>query len=280
MLRIAILIFILPFGLLGHTQIPRIDSLSVREDSAAGIFQLYSPPLRESKKTVHWKEGVIRLQEKDSERSGWLLWLFLTEFLLFAMVRAISKSAYSELLRDITRYQLAIQRYAHRDTDPLLVDLPLRAIGLFNFSLFLWFYIQYQYDMPLTSSAYFLSVGTILLLYLAKKWLDKGIAWVVNAGDLMGTLQFYTDQLLKLFGISIYPILLLLAYSPFRDSKTLYYMGFVLIVAFIVIRYWRGYLISSSQIRRHFFHIILYICTLEIIPILLILKETISFLES
>jgi len=97
---------------------------------------------------------------------------------------------------------------------------------------------------------------------------------------ILGFLQFYTDQLIKFFGLLAYPVTVLLAFLSGSVLLWLLYLAGGLFLLFLSIRFIRGIAVTSSLVKHHFFHIILYICTLEIIPFLLIFKESVKFLKS
>jgi uncharacterized membrane protein len=69
----------------------------------------------------------------------------------------------------------------------------------------------------------------------------------------------------------LFPISLLLAYSKVIPSDVLVVLGLILIVASVVWRWARGWLNAVTN-RISIVYIILYLCTLEILPAVVLLK--------
>lgn len=211
---------------------------------------------------------------------SFVFWILLFQLFLFASVRILHPSAYSFLLGDVLRYKMALQRYSHHDTDPLIIDITLRISALVSISLLLAYALNFFGLAPFSFGLLLKCATMLLLYYIFKKIIDHLMAFVFGIDFILGFLQFYTDQLIKFFGLLIYPITILLTYLNGSELLWLLYLTGGLLLLILSIRFIRGIALTSSHLNRHFFHIILYICTLEIIPFLLILKESIKFLKS
>lgn len=70
-------------------------------------------------------------------------------------------------------------------------------------------------------------------------------------------------------GIILVPVLLLLAYV---EAGVFLYTALGVLVIMMILRFIRGMLIGLSDTKFSLFHLILYLCTLEILPILFIAK--------
>jgi hypothetical protein len=83
--------------------------------------------------------------------------------------------------------------------------------------------------------------------------------------------EFNYGLLLKVAGSGLFPLCLLLAYSKVIPSDFLVLIGLILIVASIAWRWARGWLNAVTN-RISIVYIILYLCTLEILPAVVLLK--------
>ncbi len=73
-------------------------------------------------------------------------------------------------------------------------------------------------------------------------------------------------------GIFLAPINIVLAYGPTEMQKGLISVAGVLIVLIYAFRALRGILIGNKFFVSHKFHFLLYICAVEILPLLLFYK--------
>ena len=83
----------------------------------------------------------------------------------------------------------------------------------------------------------------------------------------------FTIQTFNIFvGIILIPFNLIIAFGPENSAVPLIYVGLVIIGILSLLRTFRGFLIASTYIQSNLFHFLLYICTFEILPILLLIK--------
>jgi hypothetical protein len=75
----------------------------------------------------------------------------------------------------------------------------------------------------------------------------------------------------KIFGLIVFPLLVA---HPFIDIKFRFifiYAGIIIFVLLFILRIFRGIVISVKN-KFSIFYIILYLCTLEILPVLIFYK--------
>ena len=87
------------------------------------------------------------------------------------------------------------------------------------------------------------------------------------------SLYGFTIETFNLFiGIILIPLNLIIAFGPEKIAIPLIYLTIVVIGFLLLLRSFRGLLISSRWISGNLFHFLLYLCTFEILPILLLIK--------
>ncbi len=285
MLRILISCFFVFYVLLSGAQVRMSDSLvqgpasDLRGSSGSGLLQ--GVQAEGAGHNEHILMDGIPVRGPDRHKSASLVfWILLFQLFLFASVKMLHPTAFAGLLGDVLRYKLALQRYSHHDTDPLIIDIILRISALISISIMLAFSLNYFGLAPFSLELMSQYAAMLLLFYFFKKLIDRVLGYVFGIEFILGFFQFYTDQLIKFFGLLIYPVTVLLAFLNGSALLWLLYLAGGLSLLFLSIRFIRGIALTSSHLNRHFFHIILYICTLEIIPFLLILKESVKFLKS
>jgi len=112
----------------------------------------------------------------------------------------------------------------------------------------------------------------LLLIYLVKYIVISFIGWVFNTKEAAAEYRFVVFLINKLLAILLLPLLFLIAYADTRVKNIS--ITIVLCLAFfsLAIRY----LVSLSRIRKNLsitaFHFFIYLCAVEIMPLLIIYK--------
>ncbi|GGE20874.1 DUF4271 domain-containing protein [Psychroflexus salis] len=120
----------------------------------------------------------------------------------------------------------------------------------------------------LKSSLFTLSyiLGFLLFKYL----IQKSIAYLFNVKKVLNNYVELKLNLFCYFGLLMFVPLLLLVYTELNSLFIVIIYG--VFVGFYILKIAQFLLKSRSLIARHLFYFILYICSLEIIPILFIIR--------
>ena len=78
-------------------------------------------------------------------------------------------------------------------------------------------------------------------------------------------------------GMVLIPLNLIIAYATDSLSVAAIYGGLGIVAFIYIVRYMKGFLIGMMSISRSLFHFLLYLCTFEIVPVLLFYKIITSF---
>lgn len=151
----------------------------------------------------------------------------------------------------------------------------LYAIFFINLALFLILLLNYL-EVSLPWSSLFLTwlifTGGLATLFLAKQFILIILRWVFPVEQEVRRYIF----LILVFSITIstllVPLNLLFAYGPEGSEQTVLYIIIGLIGLIYLFRSLRALLIANKFLAFHRFHFLLYICTIEIAPILIIVR--------
>lgn len=148
-----------------------------------------------------------------------------------------------------------------RSSGPLIL-LPLVIVGIFNCSIFL----VLGFNISVYQCLLYIS-GFVFLKIIIIQIIGKIYPIQIPIQNYTIILLFYLGAL----GILLTPINLLLAFSslPFIYSLI---AGGVLLSLVIVIGFFRSFIINIKWISTNKFHFLLYICTVEFAPFLVIYK--------
>ena len=154
--------------------------------------------------------------------------------------------------------------------------LLLFMVFSFTSSLLIYFAAMGYQNIPgLTNEGAYLFLkitAAFTLLYLFRIFMNAIIGYVFKNNELS---YYYVINIfvIDLFlGIILLPLLILLVYLklPF-----LLYMGFFIYAAIFLYRLLRGIIIGSSGTKFSKVYLILYLCTLEILPLIVLVKLTV-----
>jgi len=209
----------------------------------------------------------------------WVFWIFLGIFLLASWIQLF----YGQRMRIIFRAPFT-KRYLHqleRDGDLFneRISIALSLIYVLSLAMIIFQTLQLVFHQSsFTISPFKLYI--LLALAVAGFWAFK--VFIMN---LLAHI-FKTDQtnnaykLNIMLTISFLGLLLvpLLVFTVYLKSVWLLYIGLSLIGSFSLFRVIKGFLIGISLTRFSYFFLFVYLCTLEILPLLVAAKLIVDYL--
>ena len=133
-------------------------------------------------------------------------------------------------------------------------------------------------DLSLYSCIAYSAVG-FTALYLFKflfLWLS---GWIFSLGDAIGNYSFIVFLTNKVMGVFLIPAILLLAFSPESVQDFAYNSALIVISILFVYRYLVSFSIVRASLKVSAFHFFLYLCTFEVLPMLVLYKLTMDFIS-
>jgi len=133
-------------------------------------------------------------------------------------------------------------------------------------------------DLSLYSCIAYSAVG-FTALYLFKflfLWLS---GWLFSQGEAIGNYSFIVFLTNKVMGVFLIPAILLLAFSPESVQDFAYNSALIVISIFFVYRYRVSFSIVRASLKVSAFHFFLYLCTCEVLPMLVLYKLTMDFIS-
>ncbi len=202
--------------------------------------------------------------------------LFLLMFILIGIVRWNYTKNFSEILQSVVNLRLTREVLreeiilASRASQIVMIVAHL-SVALFIYLMskalgFEWFGVQ------LSGLLLYLSIlALVLFLYVVKITVISFLKWLL-AGDFSLTeYEFNYRLMLKVAGLALIPVNLLMAYTSVISVSYLWLIGLVILGASVLWRWVRG-CSNALNLRISVMYIILYLCTLEILPIAVALK--------
>ncbi len=117
----------------------------------------------------------------------------------------------------------------------------------------------------------------LVLIYLGKFLVLKLWGWLFDIAEAVNTYIFIVFTTNKVIGILLIPFTILIAFTTGTLNETAMILSLVLIAALFLYRYFMSYLSVRKELRISFFHFMLYLLGLEIVPLLLINKLLLTY---
>ena len=201
----------------------------------------------------------------------WILIALLIGYLSIAFIRAVYRKRFTMLFQTLMNWKLSKQiiRYEKVYTHPVNIIMTLNF--LLCFPLF-FAIVRSEYIEPSESIAFsFLLIFIPVLVYsVLKVGFHQFTGWLWNEKKSIGEYLFQTNLFNKYIGLGFLLLSTVLIYSPLNINIIVYF-AFGIIGLSSIFQLIRGVIIGLESGLKLYF-IILYLCTLEILPWLAIGK--------
>lgn len=225
------------------------------------------------------KELSTKVQTEDTE--AYKQFLFITILvmmivltLLFTIFRIIISKSYRAFLNDNILSQLHREQGSFASLPYLILYLLFFFVaGMFLFLLVNYYEIQLS---PSHSIALTYCVGSIFGVFMLKHTLLKVTGFIFPLSKEMGLYSFTIIIFNIIISLGLIPFIIFIAFAPSSFTGYLIYIALGLLFITIAFRNLRGLFIGNRFLAFHKFHFLLYICAVEIAPLLIISKILIS----
>ena len=210
----------------------------------------------------------------DPFRTDWMLPLVILPVIIYIIASVFERFPLARVTKTVFRYTYAVNSYRDNSGGHPIYSRLMGIIAILSITTFLYF-TESIYSLGLFGLSGFslwsvtlaLVSGAILLRYIAT-WLTGSIT---GSRELFGEYFFYITNFYMFLSIPLMVINFLVPYMVALPDKVLIICGLVFGFLIILLRYIR---LTMIFMRRSFslFYLILYLCALEITPVLIFLK--------
>ncbi|MFN4233636.1 MAG: DUF4271 domain-containing protein [Bacteroidia bacterium] len=146
----------------------------------------------------------------------------------------------------------------------------LLTVALFAYQLTLFKTTLFSEENNYT--IYFKILLFILALLVVYFISQKIAGFVLQKSKVVSEYLLSTLLLFNISGIFLFPLIIGLKYAHDIPSSVFFNTGIFLLGFFFIFKLYKGLTIASSYNSLYLFYLFLYICTLEILPILIVVK--------
>ena len=202
----------------------------------------------------------------------WLIGLLVLMFLLFATVKLIFNKYLSQLVQSTINYSTFSRLFRERYFNLFHASFRLDVIFNMTLALFAYQFLSlYKINLGYSKSYYvYLACLVIVIGYFtAKRILYYLIGILTESKPEIQEYLFSITVFNRVLGLFLLPISATIAFIPFSQVEPLLFAGLGIIVISYILSLLRG---AKIFLKKQFSisYLILYLCTLEFLPLLLI----------
>jgi len=168
----------------------------------------------------------------------------------------------------------------HRDHGTVAIIPYFILYGLFFISLGIFLFLVFKYFnisiFSNTIGGLLTYIASVAAIFLTKHFLLNMIGFVFPINKEVKQYSFTVIIFSIILGLFLIPANILIAHAPSSMTSFLIYGTFVVILLLYLFRILRSLFIASRFITLYKFHFFMYLCTLEIAPVLILLKIVLS----
>ncbi len=223
-------------------------------------------------------KGPLPFQKKADLSNATLFIVYIGILLLWSFYYQKNKKGLMIIGKTFRSNNVLFQEVNDKSGNNGFVSLGMFFSGVTVLSIFIYQLISHV-STPLflidlySSNSTILLLGFGLLFYLLLKTIIIVLSsFIFNSSSTFTTYLSLNVNSIQLIGILLFPIIILITYGYSLNSLWVLSFGAFIISAAFLYRITRVFFLGVKQTNSQVFHIILYICGLEILPILVIAR--------
>jgi len=221
---------------------------------------------------ISWKGLTQNIRNNNYPSGDWLTLIMFLTLVLLASVRAGYTKYIGTLFHSLINYTTSFRMFREKNYSFMHGAFRLEVLFYIVFSIFVFQLIVLSSSNSLfTWSVYGQTLGALVLYFLGKKLAYQALGSIFIGASETSEFLFNMDNFNRGTGIILFPIVALIAYYPIENPLFAVIAGVLIVSVFYVMLLKRG---ISILLKKQFpiFYLFLYLCTLEILPLLLIYK--------
>ena len=262
------------------------DTLRPMPDSAS-----YRPPVPARRNYADWMENnqwlpfkskakeVLQVPHRQASKD--LAFYFMAALLLYlGIIRTIYSRYFSNLLRVFFNTSLRQSQLTDQLLQAKLPSLLFNILFLLVSSYYLFLLLIRKQGLDFHQWIWWpICFLGIWMIYVGKYSILKLSGWLTGYRQQAETYIFIVFLINKMIGLLLIPGIILMSFSQPLLAQVTTIASFVLIGLLLILRFVRSYGLMQHNFRVSRLHFILYIIGLELLPLLLIYKTALLFVD-
>lgn len=204
----------------------------------------------------------------------WIFYFTIGAITLFAWVKIVYHRLSLDILESTINYQLSLRLYKNANVAQKRISQIYFVFYFLNFSVYLYLILNYFNYRPAglhDLNLLFAILGSLIALSLMRQTIFLIVGKVFIKEKLFREAAFHNSLFNKMTGVVSLPFILIISYI---SAPYLPYAIYLSLSIFLVINALRVFRAINFVLKNvvSYFYFILYLCQLEILPILVLIK--------
>lgn len=216
----------------------------------------------------------IKVNNNVTESKDWIILLILLSLFVLSIVRLVYYKTVQHIIKSSYDFKLSQKIYRERNSISQRVSFFLNLIFIINISLFIYFTLNYykiHFFKVHVFILYLIFFGIISSIYILKYIANIALGWLLLNIKYFKEYLFNMFIYMKILGILLLPIIIGIPFMPKILMPILINIGIGIIILCLIARTIRGIQLSF-RFKFSILYLFLYLCTLEFLPLLILMK--------
>jgi hypothetical protein len=222
----------------------------------------------------------LPLIEHPPVTTDWMVIIIMISLASLSWIRMFYGKFLTLTIKSTFNFQASEKFYREQNTLTQRVSFILNIVFIINFSLFICQILHINklqlFDLE-EYTGFFIVFLVIAFLISVKYLIYKFIGYLFLINKLLSAYIHHMSVYNKAYGIILFPVIIGIPFLPDQLKKIAYFAGFL---SFIIVYF--AQIIRGIKIILYkdisIFYLILYLCTLEILPLLVLYKFILTLL--
>ncbi|MDX8341623.1 DUF4271 domain-containing protein [Draconibacterium sp. IB214405] len=216
---------------------------------------------------------ILPNRERQYPGTDWLTVLIFAGIALFASIRYGYAKYIHHLFLSLFNYATSVRMLNDKSYPVFHAAYRLEIIFYLALSIFVYQGLNLiKWESARVNPTYFgFVLGGVLVYFFGKKLIYLTLGLLFETQNETREYLFNMDNFNRSLSLILLPIVILVAFAPFKTPVFITVSGLIIFLIFNLLLLKRGVFILLKK-QFSLFYLFLYLCTLEILPLLLIYK--------
>ncbi len=261
------------------TEVPIADSGNPFDLAPKGNPTVVAPPVMPKanpEQASKWEKA----KEKIATHTPIYLVIYsILLAIIMAVLNTLFRSDLKQTFRAFTNQNILSLSFRQKLDSYRSAGIILQFFYLFSGGLFIFLvmkHFQIEIDLPDFVVLGLVVLGLMIITFLRYSLLIL-VASIFPFSKEVNLYKYIISVYDYVIGVILFPLSIIIAFAPQNISEPVMWLALGLIALIYVYRSFRGLVVASKYLLFHKFHFILYLCTVEIAPIMILMKLFLIF---
>ena len=271
--------------------LPGKDTLRLVKDTSSIVIQVravrqYDTALKDflyENKLMNTSPAVSRISSiRHFDEKNYLFYLIVGMVLLLGCLKFFYNRYFSNLFRVFFNSSLRQSQLTDQLLQARLPSLLFNVFFVISTGFFVYLLLVYFHWLDDRSPWFTFLPGCIAcigIIYAVKYFTLRFTGWITSYKESIDTYIFVIFLINKIIGVLLVPVIVIMAFGELWLVRLVILPALVTTGLLIVLRFFRSYGLLQGRIKVSRFHFFLYVIGIELLPILVIYKALMLYLN-